>query len=371
LLALATLEPVTSAQLEGALQVLMAPEQSAELAASVPWLLPLVLGRVGQGSALVDRTGTRLAREYQRELCRQLTGGHLPVSARVFVAQTLGAVDSAVTRMLANDSEAAVRSALKPTDGPGTVATLRIHAFGPLEVFRGEEAVEEAAWRGQKTKFLLAFLAAQGGRPVSEEVIIDHFWPDELEKGRRSLYWSSSVLRRCLRPAQALDSLDFVPRSGGNLRLNPELPRWHDLEELQQRVGEAARHLQQGRADLALDCHRRVVSLYRGPYLESCYMDWSVALRVQCEEHFMNSLAALTEAAQTPVEALEYSQRTLEIDGCRQEAALAAMTALIALGRPEEAVRRYEACCRALRKELGMEPGIPLLEAYQRARLSL
>ncbi|MFN8609266.1 MAG: response regulator [Vulcanimicrobiota bacterium] len=371
-LALASLdEEIPLSQLENAAQVLLAPEQSAELAASVTWLLPLVMSKAGQGHPSLDRLASRLVREYPRELYRQLTGGHLNLAGRVFAAQQVSSEDSPVARMLSNDSDPAVRAALHPGGAPPEVPTLRIHSLGALEVYRGEEPVEESAWRGQKTKHLLAFLAAQAGRAVSEEVIIDQFWPDELEKGRRSLYWSSSVLRRCLRPPQAPESLDYLPRSGGTLRLNPDLPRWHDLDELQQRVAEAARHSQQNRSDLALDCHRRIVSLYRGPYLETCYMDWSVRLRTQCEEHFLNSLTALTEATLSPVEALEYSQRMLEIDSCRQEATLAAMNALVALGRPEEAVRRYEACCRALRKELGMEPGIPLLEAYQRARLSL
>ena len=372
ILALASVEgELPLSQLEGAALVLLAPEQAAELAASVTWLFPLVMGRAGLGSAVLDRLAARLVREYPRELYRQLTGGHLSLAARVFAAQQVGAEDSPASRMLSNDSDPAVRAALNPGQAAPAVPTLRIHSFGALEVYRGEEPVEESAWRGQKTKFLLAYLAAQSGRPVSEDVLIDQFWPDELEKGRRSLYWSSSVLRRCLRPSQAPENLDYLPRSGGTLRFNPDLPRWHDLDELLQRAAEATRHAQQNRTDLALDCHRRILSLYRGPFLETCYMDWSLRLRTQCEEHFLNALTALTEAAQTPVEALEYSQRMLEIDGCRQEAALAAMNSLVALGRPEEAVRRYEACCRALRKELAMEPGIPLLEAYQRARLSL
>jgi len=375
LLALRALgEELALPQIEAAVAVLMAPEQSAELAASVPWLLPIVLAEANRGSQLLDRAGTRLVREFPRELHRQLSQGKLPTAARVFAAQALGAGDSPAARLLAADGEAAVRAALKPAEGPPPVPLLRIHSLGAFEVFRGEEAVEEGAWRGQKTKFLLAFLASQAGRPVSEDVLIDHFWPDELEKGRRSLYWSSSVLRRCLRPSGSeWESLDYLPRSGASLRLNPDLPRWHDWEELQQRAAEATRQQQAGRADLALDSYRRVVSLYRGPYLESCYMDWTDPLRQQAQDLVTRALSALIEGAQAgerPLEVLEHSQRLLELDNCRQEAALAAMQALTALGRPEEAVRRYESFARVLRRELDMEPGIPLFEAYQRARLA-
>ena len=365
---------VAPAQLESSVSVLTAPEQSAELAASATWLMPFVLSRAGQGSPIMDRAATRMVREFQRELCRQLSLGQMDVMARVAAATALGSAESAAARLLAVDPEPAVRAALKSPDGPPPLPLLRIYSFGPMEVFRGDEAVEEAAWRGKKTKFLLAMLASQAGRPLSEDVLIDTFWPEDVEKGRRSLYWSSSVLRRCVRPAGAPESIDYLPRSSAGLRLNPDLPRWHDLEEMQLRLSEAARHSQAGRPDQALDCHRRVVALYRGPYLESCYMDWSDNLRTQSEHQVMGSLSALIEGAQLAdrhLEVLEHSQRLLELDPCRQEAALAAMQALIALGRPEEAVRRYEACNKALKRELDMEAGIPLLEAFHRAKLSL
>jgi len=64
-------------------------------------------------------------------------------------------------------------------------------------------------------------------------------------------------------------------------------------------------------------------------------------------------------------------REVLAVRGCRQDACLLAMQALQALGRAEEAVRFFERCKKALHRELEMEPGVPLLEAQQRALMSL
>jgi DNA-binding SARP family transcriptional activator len=43
----------------------------------------------------------------------------------------------------------------------------------------------------------------------------------------------------------------------------------------------------------------------------------------------------------------------------------------VALKRPQEAVRRFEACRKLLSRDLGVEPTLDLLRAYQNAQLSL
>ena len=70
-------------------------------------------------------------------------------------------------------------------------------------------------------------------------------------------------------------------------------------------------------------------------------------------------------------EALDFSQRSLEFDPCSQAGHLLAIHAYLGAGRPEQGLRQFEKCERILAQELDMEPSIELLEAYQRAKLSL
>ena len=65
-----------------------------------------------------------------------------------------------------------------------------------------------------------------------------------------------------------------------------------------------------------------------------------------------------------------YVAECLEGENRWQDACLLAMQALQALSRAEEAVRFFERCKKALHRELEMEPGVPLLEAQQRALMS-
>jgi len=157
-----------------------------------------------------------------------------------------------------------------------------------------------------------------------------------------------------------------VVRHQGMLALNPQLPRWHDLEQLEDLVNRPP-------GDKA-DAWRRAVALYRGPFLEGCYMDWAEPVRLRafstvCEG--LINLAGWAQQAGRPAECLEHARRLWDLDPCRQDACLLAMQALQALGRAEEAVRLFERCKKALQRELEMEPGVPLLEAQQRALMSL
>ena len=123
-----------------------------------------------------------------------------------------------------------------------------------------------------------------------------------------------------------------------------------------------------------LDRCRRLVSLYRGPYLDGCYFDWVEPIRTRLERQVHDLLLKLGRWAlekQRLTEAIEYASRLFELDPCHQEACSQAMQANLALGRPEEAVRLFRRCKQQLASELSIEPVTSLLELHQRALLML
>ena len=337
------------------LDVLLRPEHVEELTDSVAWLTPFLLEQAS------ERGLAGLARVAPVHLGQRLLDPSQPLAGRVaavrVMAQLGGPVWERLLSPLEADPAAEIRDAARAGRSPDSALPppLRIHTLGSLEVFRGHERVEEKAWRSQITRHLLAFLAAHRG-PVSEDVLLEAFWPDDLEKGRRSIYWCTSVLRGCLRPVGWPSELDYIVRSGGTLQLNRDLPCWHDLEELE--------------AAAEQEDHRRVVSLYRAPFLESVYADWTEPIRDRVARRVQHALSILIETGR-PREVLEYSHRLLELDPSSQEAYRAAVEAHTALGRPQEAIRLFESAQKLLAREYGLEPTIKLLEAYHRARLSL
>lgn len=233
--------------------------------------------------------------------------------------------------------------------------SLTLRSFGVFQVLVGEQPVDERAWRGSRVKHLFAFLASQ--ETVHEERALDLFWADGTEKGRRGLSSALSVIRRAL-PREA----DYVVRRGDLLGVNAERIRWHDLSEW-----EAA--MKAG----TVESWRTAVNLYAGPYLDGCYMDWALERRTRLEAE---TLSAALRVAAADLEAGRYgpalamADRAQTLDDCSQEAQLAALRALVGLGRPEQAIRRFEGFQKTLSKELGLEPSLELLEWYHRARLS-
>lgn len=369
---------IAAPTLDGAMQTMIAPHNAWQLAANSDWLLPYLLQRQSaQPQPLLGRALTGLARDAWRDFEARLPQLDVPSrrAAVMALAEAGGPQAERLLLQLASDPAPEVRAeadaARRRQLGQRTPPVLRIFTLGPLEVFKGEDRVPDKSWRSQKVRYVFAYLAAARAQPVTEDLLIDAFWGDDFEKGRRNLYWCSSMLRSLLRPDGWPDELDYVLRSGGSLQLNPNLPRWHDLEELEREFEEGARLREAGQPGPAGEAFRRAVALYRAPFLEASYMDWTDPIRTRVSERVLEALASLLRWSAEEgrhQESLDYAQRILALDPCRQEACQGALEAFLAMNRPEEAVRCFESFRRTLRDELGLDPSPRLIALYERAR---
>lgn len=368
-LALAALGVLDDPGWEEGLEALLRPENEAERREDLPWLLPALL----ETGTEPPRSLARLVREAPGELARWLQSGAPSASARrrvgALLAEVGGWLPLGCLEALNADPDPEVRrraaQALKNRAGQPLRPVLRIRSLGHLEVFLGEDVIEERTWRSPRVKHLFAYLAVQP-RPVPEERLLEEFWPEDAVRGRNALYWTTSALRRTLR-GWSTGNQDPVQRVRARLFLNPELPRWHDLAEL-----ERAAAISQGPERPA--AARRVLDLARGPFLEGCYMDWALQIRDRVDRWIREALADLHQHHHhqgLEAEALECALRWKELDPLSQEACRGAMQSLLALGRPQEVIRHYEGHCRTLRRELDMEPPLELMELAHRARLGL
>ncbi len=368
---------IDTSRLESAVEALLRPENRSVLVEAAPWLLLYLLGRPSL-SEIQIRLVHRTLYEAPRSAAKLLRQGLLDTAARRRAVEHLRGLGSesgkGLLEALAADSDPDVRQAAEQALSREPVDTrrplLRIYSMGPFEVYRGERRVHEDEWKTSKIKYLFALLSASAGRPVVQDKILDLFWPDDLEKGTKSLYWSTSVLRRVLRAEQ---KEEVVTRSRDSLMLSPDVPRWHDLEELSRLVKQGRAVLDSGQP-VALGAFRPLLDLYRGPYLEGCYADWAEGTRTRLALEASQLLLALAEHARGEGHldsALEFAGRLVEVEPCHVEGHLVAMQALSGLGRHDQLIRHYEAMERRLRQEMDLEPTIPMLELYHRAKLSL
>lgn len=348
-----------------------------ELLDASGWLAPTLLGlQVASPHPSQEKALQILGRDAPRSLLRHLQEHQLSSAEKVALAQALrmaqsGPADECL-RLLKSDADEGVRSAAQQVAGAGRAnsapprPTLRIACLGPFEVYCDHQRVPELALRSPKPRYLLARLAG-ATRPLVVDQVIDEFWPDTGERGRASLNVSVSQLRKVLRGPDWPDQLDYLKRDAIGMRLNPELTVWHDLTEFL-----ALSEPTQGGEQDRISRWKRAVQLYRGPYLEDCYMDWALSLRDVAEQAMLRCLRELLQllsAHKRWAEVLEYANRLVALDSCCQDGHLAAMNAHLWLGRPEAALRQFETCKRQLARELNLEPNLALMEAYQRAML--
>ena len=116
----------------------------------------------------------------------------------------------------------------------------------------------------------------------------------------------------------------------------------------------------------------RALRLYRGPYLERCYMDWAVTARGSLELKVMEALEWLAQdqLSQGNKEgALQHARQLFELDPLSNGAQLLTMKALVELGQSKQALDHFKVCEDLLRQELNLEPTIEMLQLQQAAKL--
>ncbi|MBN9415078.1 MAG: response regulator [Candidatus Eremiobacteraeota bacterium] len=363
--------------IQRALSSLLEVSERFELLDEAWWIAPSLLRLQARAPhPLQEKALAVIGRDAPGIFLRLVQTGNLEPAAKLHIVPALKDPKHPAAlecmKLLAADNQAEVRGAaeavVRSAGGVLLPPTVRIYTLGNFEVFRGDERIPDPQFKSSKQRFLLSRLAGSR-RPVPTERIIDDFWPDSGEGGRSSLNVCVFHLRKVLRPKDWPEELDYIQRDNMGLQLNPQLPIWHDVNEVLSLATPDANP-----SDETVGRWKKAVDLYRGPYLETCYMDWAVTTRESLEVTILTCLRSLLEvlvSQQRAAETLEYANRLLELDKYCQEGHLAAMKAHLWQNRPEAAIKQFDHCKKLLARELQIEPSIALLEAHQRTLLSV
>jgi DNA-binding SARP family transcriptional activator len=208
---------------------------------------------------------------------------------------------------------------------------------------------------------VLAALAADAGRHVPVELLIDRVWDgDPPDRARRALQVHVARIR------QALPGPLLLRRSGGYLLdVDPEtvdLHRFRRLIETSRRPGPLdPERLSQLRTALAL---------WRGEPLAGLTGTWVDGIREAWRRHRVDATIAASDAelriGLDPGPAIAALTELAVEHPLVEPLAAALMRALQAAGRPEDALRHYARIRRRLVDELGVEPHAELRDAHRR-----
>lgn len=192
---------------------------------------------------------------------------------------------------------------------------LEILPFGPFQArLDGEEI---SAFKSQKVRFLLAYIAMEPGRPYSREALAALLWPDYPEQEARSnLRYALYNLRQSIQDHKAKPPFLVIERE--TIQFNPESHYFLDVSRFTQL-------LRRGKGQpVNPEYLQEATRLYRGDFLEGFALadslevdEWITLKRAEMQRMLVETLGALAdyhEGCGEYGEALGYARRQVEAE---------------------------------------------------------
>ncbi len=255
---------------------------------------------------------------------------------------------------------------------------LTIHYLGSFQVYLNDQ-VMTAAFRTDKERALLAYLALESGQPHRREALAELFWPDRPEGyARTNLRQAVYGLRRALGDRTAEVPVLLVDDE--SLRLNPQVKIQLDVNEFNRLLKgtQAHSHRSLETCPACAAALQTAVELYRGDFMNEFYaadsrvfLEWVVFHREQYFRSLLSSLQSLSEyhqQAKNFEEVYKYAWRHVSLAPLEERAHRQLMLHLALSGRRTAAIEQYHTCRRILADELGVEPSQETTSLYERIK---
>lgn len=371
-------EPVEAERWKAIVQRLLSPSLSVDIQKHALWFIPALIETLAKhpSPGFLGRFINHLPRLFARLLEDQLLSPEHRVSLVRILNGEQQHLPESVWKLLTQDQAGEVREVAKQlgvrVEAVAAPSLVRLSSLGPFEVQCGGETIPDRTWRTQRTRYLFAFLGYEWGRQWHEEILLDALWTETETPDKKGLYWSTSAIRRIFKALGF--QAEVIERVGETLRANPAISIWHDVNVLEKHFASAQTAFEKGETDRTKAELTAALEVYRGPYLEGCYLDWALRRRQELERKTSDGalqLAQLHLDSGDHRDAVEAARKVLTLEPARQEAHLLAMKALMDGGRPEAAIDQYHECEKALKQHYDTEPETVMIEYFHRARMMM
>ena len=227
----------------------------------------------------------------------------------------------------------------------------QIRCLGPLRILAHGAPVDR--WRLEKSRELLAFLAAHGPVSVSREVVVEALWRDcDWDASlKHALSNAVTTLRSTLRAAASSDDIQPLLAARQRLQLPPSLFTV-DLDAFDA----AIRRTADLPAPDALAEYERALRLHAGEFLEGEFFTWLDSYRMDYRRRLLDAAraaASLAEGMGAPLRAAPFHRAILEREPTDEDAARGLMRCLARSGDVAGARTTYKTLSQALEQELG------------------
>jgi two-component SAPR family response regulator len=242
------------------------------------------------------------------------------------------------------------------TSTMGGNAVLKIQAFGKLLFSLEGKPLDDNCWRSLKGRTLLLYLFYQYPKLISEENLLDLFWPNlDPQKAKHTLRTTLYFIRRALQSREK----DFIYMEKQKFGIKAEASFWCDFIQFRTMFEQAQNLWEKGEKDRSALLIKEAEKLYKGPFLQGWSDGWVLEARDFYEDAFcwmMLALSTYLAKQKAWKDALFYAKKVLDVDPTLEEAHYLMMEAYLETGKKEEAVKQFLACKEALKRELDIEP---------------
>ncbi len=241
---------------------------------------------------------------------------------------------------------------------------LTLIAFGPAQIYRGEQLLTSADWTYAKSRELLFYLLSCDSQ-TKEQIGLD-LWPDvSPAQLRNSLGVRLHHLRR------ALGRADRIVFENNTYAFNRSLNYWFDVEAFETNIA-SARRVRDNSPEPAIRHFQDAVKLYRGDFLQDWVEgEWFVTRRAELRRKYLDALLTLGQLlfAETDyTQAAATYKLVIDHDNYVEAAHRELMRCYARLGEPAQALRHYQELVELMGDELGSPPAPETTALFERLR---
>lgn len=248
--------------------------------------------------------------------------------------------------------------------------SLQVCLFGQLHIQRGDQMLTDQL--PPKLQELFCYLLLSRDRPHSRETVASLLWAtSSTAQSKRNLRQALWQLQRSTALCGSARNGDLFLVDAHWIQLNPSADLQLDVEALDQAYAHT-----EGVPGRALDANQvqalhEAVSLYRGDLLEGWFQDWCLCERERLQNIYLCVLDKLMDHCETCCQyeaGFAYGARVLQCDGARERTYRRLMRLHFLAGDRSAALRQYDLCVAALRRELDVAPSDRTIDLYRRVR---
>ena len=237
---------------------------------------------------------------------------------------------------------------------------IEARALGESRVQINSRPISEAEWRSNKTKEMFFYVLCCGAGQTKERITAA-LWPDlSPAKATSNFHINLYRARRAVFPG-------ILTLEQGQYELNPDLNIWFDVAEFEDLLSRAE-NLPPGSEARAANLER-AVELYRGPFMEEFYSEWTEMRRRELEDKYLRALSLLASSYADKGKydrANALLKKFIAIDPYQDEIYCQIMEWHLAVGDGVSALRIYKRYIDTAASEMELTPSSRMQELHKR-----